>query len=334
MNRLQRTQEILIKLKARKKVHEKDLADSCRVCKKTIARDIEFIKDRYSEGIYKSYDDTGVFYALSYRDEGEIIKSTDVKFFPQDILITRLALQVLKHFSGLGITEVLDDISNKVSLLRMKAGEETHLEKLDRKLFSKAIFPRKYSGKRGTFTQILSALLLSNKLKISYRNLNNKVKTHIVHPYSLVVYDNVLYLLAKTEKVPERVGPTTFALDRIIWANRMAAHKFNYPEDWNPEKWEMFQNERTAIVIEFEDYLEPILNDRVWPEGTTITKTRVGSVRVRTTMVNREKTIAWLLGFGDDAEIISPKELREDIREHLSDTLKLYRSKKRKVSSN
>lgn len=77
-------------------------------------------------------------------------------------------------------------------------------------------------------------------------------------------------------------------------------------------------------MIEFNPVLEIYLRERNWPGLKNLTKKDNRLIMELKVGVTSE-LIAWILSFGDMAQVLEPEELRKKITERLRATLKLYK---------
>ena len=125
----------------------------------------------------------------------------------------------------------------------------------------------------------------------------------------------------------------TFALDRIKQVVSLDKH-FLPRKDFSPDKymkqcWKQYAfGEPIEIVIRFSPRAVPLIKRKKWHASQEITEHPDGYLDMKVTVSGTEEIMRWILTWGCNAEVISPKSLRQQIKTEAQNLLSLYSSKK------
>jgi len=181
---------------------------------------------------------------------------------------------------------------------------------------------------RFVLSTIYDGLLLEQQLEISYCNrVDNETQQGVVHPLGLVFVDNVAYLVctfweyhdlrqialhrmssAQLLDDPSRT-PTGFKLKDYI-----ASGKFDFPQTEG----------KIQLKCLFDPYVAKHLSESPLnlTQGLSIQKD--GRIQLTAEVEDTAQLRWWLLAFGDQVEVVAPKNLRDDVFVVLSEAIKKY----------
>jgi proteasome accessory factor B len=119
----------------------------------------------------------------------------------------------------------------------------------------------------------------------------------------------------------ERDAVRSFKLTRIVSNIERGSGTYEIPPSFDAqshlagEPWEIGDRDQMTVVVRFDPMLA------WWPEQNlpeVATKdTGDGAVEVEMQVVNLDAFLSWIIGFGDEVEIVSPAEARERLLERL-----------------
>ncbi len=177
------------------------------------------------------------------------------------------------------------------------------------------------------------------KIKVVYSNkeytcgkVTKKERTHMLSPYALTWADDHYYLIANNEKYDNLMH---LRIDRIISAEVMenkplrrfsevSEYKtFFDVADYCNKAFNMFGGEKRRIELLCDNSMLEIIHDRfgeklwLFPEGNDKFRLLIDA--------NVSKgLIAWILQYATELEVLSPSELREDIKIKVEKLAKMY----------
>ena len=221
----------------------------------------------------------------------------------------------------------LESAFNKIESA-LPAKHLARLEKIEEMFTPLVKTSKKIDLNKGVFGIVQLALLNQNILKLEYKSRKgNRAFPFEVHPYSLLLYKGEFYLLCL---VPGN-GMRHFALEGVKKAERMK-ERFEIPEDFSISEFlkvpfGMFHEKPISVKVIFDKELSDCIQSRTWHPSQKIKKLKDGRILLSMTASGKEEIKAWTLSFGSKAEVLSPKFLREEIKDDISRTLAFYRSK-------
>jgi hypothetical protein len=169
----------------------------------------------------------------------------------------------------------------------------------------------------GQLDDLIEAVLHEKRVTFNYQDFGNTGSRRTVKPLSLTVYNHQLYLMARLEEGSLRA----FRFSRIKNAE-VTDSTFEYPSraEYDPEQ--VFASS-FGVFMSDSGPVERV-EVRLAPRWATHVRTHRWHRSQKATFADDEVRVtldvhlcpeveAWVLGFGDDAEVIAPMELRERV---------------------
>ncbi len=285
--------EIVYILMQKKKITAKELAEKFEVSTRTIYRDIESLS-RANIPIYSSKGKDGGIGIL----EEYVLNKTVLSEEEQNQIL--FALQGMKKIAGED-----KDILEKISTIFNKKVNDWI--KID---FSNW-------GKEEKFELIKTGILNKKQLEFTYYNSNGDKTKRIVEPLQIWFKDKSWYLISYCKlKEDYRI----FKVARMKEIKVLEKHfERELPKEQKEEKYKL-----KNIVIELEISKE--MAYRVYDEfeDNEITKNEDGSFRVKVEYPETDWIYGYILSFGENIKVISPKRVKSTIKVRLEETLKNY----------
>lgn len=106
------------------------------------------------------------------------------------------------------------------------------------------------------------------------------------------------------------------------------AERFELPIDFDPERFVLGafgpvpDEDRRRAVIEFDARVADEVRSRKHHPDQRIATSRDGRVRLAMPVGDRDALVRWVLGFGSAARVIEPEDVRDAVRDELTETLK------------
>lgn len=177
-------------------------------------------------------------------------------------------------------------------------------------------------------TQTLeNAIASRSRLRIVYRSQkSNQVKQYTIDPYALVFRRHSWYLLANCL---EHGRVVQFKLVRFRDAVETGA-QFQPPPDFSVDEhfkssWEAWAGaEPVEVRVQFSPKVSVMVAEaRRHPTQVTHTQPD-GSIIFEATVAGIEEIAIWILGYGRDAEVLDPPELRDYVANHAAALAAIY----------
>ena len=285
--------EIVYILMQKKKITAKELAEKFEVSTRTIYRDIESLS-RAKIPIYSNKGKDGGIGIL----EEYVLNKTVLSEEEQNQIL--FALQGMKKIAGED-----KDILEKISTIFNKKVNDWI--KID---FSNW-------GKEEKFELIKTGILNKKQLEFTYYNSNGDKTKRIVEPLQIWFKDKSWYLISYCKlKEDYRI----FKVARMKEIKVLEKHfERELPKEQKEEKYKL-----KNIVLELEISKE--MAYRVYDEfeDNEITKNEDGSFRVKVEYPETDWIYGYILSFGENIKVISPKRVKSTIKVRLEETLKNY----------
>lgn len=287
------------------------------VSAKTVMRDVEFMRDRL--GLPLAYDPVkhGFHYTAAVRD------FPMMKVSQGEVAALLLAQKSLEQFRGTTFERPLAAAFRKLS--HSLGGEmEIAWHELEQALSVR----RTGTGLADmqVFDALAKAVMDGAEVEFAYHKLaGEKTEMRTVQPYHLGCIEDQWYLFGHDAV---RGAVRTFALPRIREVARTGG-KFRRPRDFSLAKmlegsFAVFEGGRSQNVrIRFTGVAARLVGERVWHTSQKITGERHGlclEMRVGLSPDLQQ----WILGWGSDAEVLAPAELRESVAAAAEAAARLY----------
>ena len=304
---LERMMRIHEELKRGALVNCTTLSQRMEVSRKTIMRDIAFMRDRLELPI--EYD------ALiqAYRYTQPVNAFPTVQVTEGELMALLVARRALEQYEGTPFHRQFD-----VAFEKLTGGMK------DRITFSPAEELREVSFKNVglgrtdlvVFNALSAAVLKSREVRFAYKKLGEKTATvRRVEPYHLANRENLWYLVGRDT---DRGEMRTFALPRIREVN-MEKQLFERPADFSPER---FFAGALGVVggtgdhrvrLRFTAVVADRVRERVWHESQGMVDRRDGALELSLRLGALGEVERWVLGWGAAVEVLAPAELRRSV---------------------
>jgi proteasome accessory factor B len=295
-------------------------AAELEVSSKTIMRDLEFMRDRL--GLPIAYDP--VRYGFHYTEK--VSSFPTVQVTEGELMALYVARQALAQYQGTGLEEPLQQAFRKLTeglrdTVDFQAGEEGGILS-----FRQVGTP---VADLDLFQKLGRAVLHRQEIRFRYRKLGGAgEEVRRVHPYHLSCIDNQWYLFAHDL---DRKKLRTFVLPRMKRLE-ITDQTFTRPAGFSPGrllKQSFGVHSPTGtyeVVVRFRDQAAVLVREKIWHPTQRLTTLADGRTELAMTVGNLIEVERWVLGWGAQAEVISPRELAASIETTARAMTQLYRS--------
>lgn len=316
MTKYDRLLFILNLLRTRKNMNAALIARECGVTERTIYRDIIAI----SEANIPIYYDRGYKYA------------TDNFLPPLNFTVDEyLTLSAILESSPLAITG-----SGKGKIKMVKTKIEAVLSQAVRRerMYSKNPTEIKIrsttrsEAREKYFAPIEEAIRDNLVLSIEYESIESGVGKRLVEPLFMIFIERAFYFVAYCRKRKEL---RTFRLDRLhgvkITEETFVPRKELDPEEYFKDSWGVYAGEPVEVEIKFSGKAARVIRSGNHHPNESVTILKNGDVKYSVTVSGTEEIMRWIIGFGDEAVVVKPKELIERIKKHTRSIIDVYNNK-------
>ncbi len=178
-----------------------------------------------------------------------------------------------------------------------------------------------------TISLIQSGLREQKVLHVKYDSYHDQTQIEVdLHPCRLLHMHRGWYLIAFTEQFNE---VRTYKVERILHLKVLDAHyewdrKFNL-DDYFGNAWLMIRgDERFHVKIRFLPRVAANVDEVIWHKTQVIQYEEDGSLIFEVDVDGLEEISWWILGYGDQAQVLEPTKLRELIAKRVKGMYAYY----------
>ncbi len=177
--------------------------------------------------------------------------------------------------------------------------------------------------------EIYKALLYKKQINVNYRNRGAKeAKKRIVNPLGLILRGKVHYLICTMDE--DKKNPRFLALHRFEKAQLNGNESYE-PDSFSIDKYIkdnnlgfLYSDKKLNLKLNFYNYAGSHLFETPISKEQKIKDLGEGKTQVKALQSDTGQLRWWILGFGGDVEVVSPKSLRTEIKETIKAMNKLY----------
>ena len=283
------------------------LAETLEVSTKTVQRDIDFMRDRL--GLPIEYDQ--IHFGFFYTEPVTSFPSIEVS--EGEIVALLVAQKALAQYRGTPFEKPLGAAFQKITD-GLKDRVNFNLGEVDGGISFKGIGTT--IADLDLFETVSKAVLRSCEMEFEYKKLGGaKFEGRRVQPYHLGCVENQWYLFAFDLA---RRQLRTFVLARMRKV-RNTNLKFRRPEEFTIEKhlsgsFGVFKGRgRHRVRIRFEGLAAQLVAERQWHSTQKLRSLGEAGLELRMELGSLEEIERWVLGWGGDAVVLEPDELRERV---------------------
>lgn len=186
-----------------------------------------------------------------------------------------------------------------------------------------------YSQKADLIDALMLGIEESKAVFITYHSLQStEPTTYDVHPYGLVYHRGSLYLVGLAVQDGQI---RHWKLDRMTNAEA-TKFPFQRPADFDLQahlrgSFGVFQGngeEELTVRVRFGPTVARYVQESTWHASQRLAPQKDGSVLAEFLLSNTEEIKRWLLSFGRHAEVLEPRQLRDEMADELRRTLETY----------
>ena len=302
MNKYDRMLHILNLLRTRKNMNAETLARECNVTERTIYRDIFALSDLsipiYYDNGYKLASDNFLPPLNFTFDEYQLLK---LSLESSPLINTDKYKDVYNALKA----KIENCLSEKVIREKKYSPQTTHIEIPESDV---------NQGQELVHTKLEAAISGLHTIKMVYESITSGLTERKLDPYFIVFRGRAFYTVGYCHQKKEI---RTFRLSRI-----REIHQTNdlfikesgvSPETYFDKSWSVYSGEPVEVVVEFKNVAARVVETSFASESGKIEQIDTATIRYTTITKGTEEIMRWILGFGADAKVISPEELRKNI---------------------
>lgn len=308
------------------------LAREFEVVKRTIKRDVEFMKDQMRLPIEFDPHQNGYYYAEAV-DHFPELPMTEV-----DVFALFVAGKAIEQYQGTPFQTLLERAFRRLTG-RLDETVRFSMGGLDQVLSFRPFAPG--DADVLAFETLTKAVREHRTVTFTYRNhgaLN--AQTRHVRPYHIAYVDHRWCLFAFDL---QRQAMRTFLLCRLT-NPKLTRARFTTPKKFDLDEYlrdsfNLFKGQEGSdyeVVVDLNAWAADEVRGRRWHASQRLTELPRGMLRVTMRLNNLEEVEKWVLGFGINATVVRPNALRQRVQKvgmELADRYKEHDSKSRTSSA-
>lgn len=303
MAKADRLLHILNLLRSRRNLNAARLAADCGVTERSIYRDI----------ISLSEANIPIYYDRGYK------MASDNFLPPLNLTLNEYqCLRLALESTPLRISELHKSIVKKVQA-KIEAGLSDRVNQERRAAPSNTLIEfasTQEEKKARLFYPIIEDALTNNRcLELEYESIESGPSKRVVEPQFIIFRGKAFYFVAYCRL---RKGLRTFRMDRIRrvrLSSELSRRRMDVkPQDYFEGSWEVFKGEPVTVVVRFRGSAARVIASSHHHDSETIEKIGDDELIYRATVNGLVEIERWIRGFGRDAEVIEPKDLRDSFK--------------------
>lgn len=299
----------------------KKMAEKYEVNRRTIERDLEFLRDRFNAPI--EYDRSRRTHY--YTDPS--FEISEVYFREGELVAIFLGVELLRRYKGTRFEEPLQAVFDKLRKL-LPARVSVDLTTVGQ-VISFDIEPLRgdEAAVADTFDRLSGAIKARRVVELDYYAASRDALTRRrVNPYHLRYAMGAWYLIGHCHL---REDVRLFALDRIKSLGVTAEEFFPDPAfsvaAYLGDSWRLERGRPMEVVLRFDAYQARWIREKQWHPTQALEERPDGSLVMRVRVGGLGEMKRWVMQFGAHVEVLAPEELRREVAEEVARLAALYR---------
>ncbi len=293
------------------------LAREYEVTGRTIARDIEYMRDMLDAPIEYDKNRRGYYYT----EPRYMLPAMELS--ESDLFALCIAEKALAQYAGTPLYTELDTVFTKIASF---IPESTRVSASW--LSENYSFLPDFSSKMdlSVWETLAVSLRALTAISIEHRKASGEYTRRTVRPYHIAAFRGEWYLVAFCEM---KNAVLLFAISRIETATTTSA-RYAIPDDFD---FNAYMGANFGIMAEAEEYTArirfgpaqaPYVRERIWHRSQRIEEHDDGSVVLTITTNSHMEVKRWVLSWGAGAKVLEPERLAAEVREELREALGMY----------
>ena len=316
-----RVHDVIRLIESRHGITAAELARETGVATRTIQRDLAAIE----EAGYPLVSDWQSGEKL-YRFLTRFKDVPPISFTLQELMTLSLLRSQLDLLNGTPFLKDMQSVFTKVNSV-LPPRLAAHMERIAEVSHPILQGRRDYSRSGESLQTIRHALLHQLTIGIGYRPVGRgEPVVYRIDPYTLIFQKGGIYLLGFAH---ERQALRTFAVERIASVTK-GKERFTIPDGFQAkaalgEAFGIVAGPSMEVEIRFSAAIAHAVRDRVWHASQRIREEGDGTLHLSFRAGGKMEILSWLLSYGAHAELLAPKDLRDELGRMVRETAEIYR---------
>lgn len=290
------------------------------ISRRTVMRDLEFLRDRYNAPLEYDRTRNGYYY-------------TDPTFMIQNVLLTEgdlftvsTIMPLMEQYKNTPLESSFKNIMDKISdMLPNQVDVNTSFLNEDVSFISDPL-PKIESD---VFETIFESIKLKKSIRFEYRSVSKtEYSVKIIDCYKVICQKGNWYVLGFSHNKNE---VRIYALSRIQNI-KLLNETFTIPNEFDLNNYVdlsfgIWTNKETPIEYEllFSSNINTYILEREWHTNQTVEQNADGSVLLKFKSNQKQQVLSWVLSFGNSVKVVNPPELIEKVKEEINKMIEKYK---------
>jgi predicted DNA-binding transcriptional regulator YafY len=319
VGKIRRLLQILEYLQSGRKYHTGQLSEFLGVSKRTIFRDLKVVQD---SGVQLLYDEVELGYWVP---PTTFLPPTDLTI-NETLALLVLGEKLGQAGSGIPFQKAARDAALKLlsnlpdSIRGMLSDVSDHLQI--------ALEPRHpLDTANEHYDRVLEAIESRQKIRLEYESLyEGKPISTLVSPYEMVFQKRSWYVVGRSSLHRDI---RTFHVGRIT-ASTLTSDTYEIPPRFTLKRyfgnaWRMIRElPEVEVIVRFRPLVARNVAEVLWHPTQKMVWNDDGSLDFHARVEGIREISWWILGYGDQAEVLAPQSLRELIISHVQRMAAVY----------
>ena len=166
------------------------------------------------------------------------------------------------------------------------------------------------------FKLIYEATIAKKRISLKYYSMETKkLGKRIIDPYAFKFNFGIWYLIGFCH---QRNEVRTFRIDRVRKIE-ILEENFKVPESFDmdeyfKESWGIIRGQKTKVNLRFTKEVADFVAECTWHPSQKLTKNKDGSLNAQFEVGGLSEIKIWILGFGENVEVLEPEKLRQELK--------------------
>ena len=183
-------------------------------------------------------------------------------------------------------------------------------------------------GAEAVYDQLIESLAQQRIVRIKYRSLTEREEIETkLRPYQLMFNRHAWYVIGRSSL---HGGPRTFKISRIADIE-LLQQRYARPRGFNIERylgnaWNIMPSPGPdeSVLIRFSPMAANAVTAAIWHKTQRLEWLDDGSLDFHVRVSGLNEIVWWILGYGDQAEVLRPAKLRKLVAQRANNLSQLY----------
>ncbi|MCA9070200.1 MAG: YafY family transcriptional regulator [Planctomycetaceae bacterium] len=319
-DRLHRLLEIIHLLQSGRAYNSAELADACQVSRRTIFRDIKTLCEA---GILVERNDEEMGYSLVAHEVLPPSEFSMEETFSLLILCEELADQT----HGVPFQEAARSAAAKL-MGSLPEHVRTRIHEMRRTVSVQLAPHNTLSDSHDNYRRLTDALMKRQQVEIQYRRpLESEPLKIRICPYHVLFKQRSWYVIGRSLTHNQ---VRTFNMGRISHVKGLDAN-YKIPRSFRLSRylgnaWSLIRETGDShdVVIRFQPMVAQNVAEVQWHKTQKLDWRPDGTLDFHANVEGLTEIAWWILGYGDQAEVLKPKKLRQQIQQRIESMRQVY----------